>query len=190
MGADVVTRRGVFVLLALVVGLGAGGCAPPPAGPVADAVAREVVAGPDVDRRAEPAPAAEFRWPDEGWLWLEVDVYTVLDADVVLDETAVLAAAWSAGSLVVWLHADPPVPGTPAVTHRVETGEGAERAVAGLSGRFEVGASGLESHGLGARGGEVFAATEREVDTTVSERWEIGTGPAPWGADGPFTGGS
>ena len=189
MGTDVVTCRGVFVLLALVVGLGVGGCSSPPAGSVADAVAREVVAHPDVDRRAEATPATAFRWPDEGWLWLEVDVSAVLDSDVVLDETAVLAAAWSAASLEVWLHTDRPAPGTPAALHRREAGERAERALAGLAGQFQAGASALESHGLGARGGEVFAATGREVDMTVSERWEIGMGPAPWGAEGPFAGG-
>ena len=137
-----------------------------------------------------PDSVRTMRWPGEGWLWMEVEVHVALDEAVEIDTRGGLAAAWRPGHLELWIEVVDPLDRDNAVTvHRVKTGVEADDVVVGLQGRFQAGIE-LRPQGRGAHGGLVFVATERDVDTTVSQRWEIGHGEAPWPLPDPFDSGS
>jgi hypothetical protein len=193
MGATPATRPPFPVLVCTVLLAFGGACASPVARPPAEA-APPISTPPAVAQPAEAVSEtrASFRWPASGWVRLDLDVFVALDADADVGATAILAARWEAGDVEIWIDApDPGALGDRATAHRRGSGAAADEAVDGLRGTFEAAlAEGLESSADARPGVWVFAATDRADDTTVSQRWQIGEGGAPWGPDGPFAPGS
>ena len=176
-----------LVLASLVA---AAGCSVPTAQPGSqDPPVGRVTAIAESATVPEPEP---FGWPATGWLRLDVDVTTVLGGGSSLRVGTSMAAAWAPGRLEVWIQApDPDTPGDRVTIDRVVSNGAADAAIEGLQGRFAVSlADGLGEAGDGADGGRRFSRVEHDHDITVDERWEIGDGDAPWGADGPFGAGS
>ena len=181
MRASQAVRR-VLCLLPFVAVV-AGGCAStasstPPA-PVIPAAGEPVVGD-----RAEPEA---FEWPRSGWLRLDLDGHMVFDRDVTVASRITLFATWTPGRLEMWIDApDALAPERRQVIHELEVGDAADAGQSGLRGQFEAGrAEGVRRESVAGDGTHVFAATDREHGVTVTQRWEIGSGAAPWGADGP-----
>lgn len=175
--------RGVLCLLSLIVV--AGGCSP---------TASADPPGATSPGAAEPRPAARtrvdpepFEWPDSGWLRLDLDSHIVFDGAAPVVSTTSLFAAWAVGRFEWWTDGpDPLAPEQREVVHRRDLGATADARGAGLRGQFEAGrADGLAPQPTGPLGGHVFTATHRNDGVTVSERWEIGAGPAPWLSNTP-----
>ncbi|MEM9466375.1 MAG: hypothetical protein AAGA90_13450 [Actinomycetota bacterium] len=185
MGAIVATGRVVVLVLAIL----ASGCSAAP--PAARA---PVVRSPPAPATVAPFAPSDadlaFVWPAVGWLELRVDVFVAIDAGTEIATTVSMAAWWEPRRVEVRIDApDPDDPDTHLTVHDVATGPAADRLVDGLRGRFEAGrTAGVVPDGMGPLGGMRFVATHRDHDMTASERWEIGSGPAPWGTGDPPVG--
>ena len=120
-----------------------------------------------------------FGWPETGWLRLDVALIMV---DAGGDASATVVAVWAPGRVDLWIG-----PAQGDAQHRVEFGAAAAESVAALRGRFDASRDdGLTADGIGVFGGAAFGVVHRHLDTTVTERWEIGSGATSWGPDGPF----